>query len=311
MEEHTFHDKPNLNFNYSNTSNLNSLLVNYKIQFKDSFNNKANEFKNTNMTTYTQSNPYQEQQKKKIDEYEGLLHRITQLERENKELQMVLKSTSMNINNKEMNEISRLSDYNTITKKIQSDKEEKIRYSNRYLEEDNIRHSSKNKLITSTSSQYEEISLNTTLAENSVKLLYDIKNILKIEDVNEIIPHLKEYNKNKDIILKLTNLYKKLNTSNIHDHNRIDKKEIWRWIKNIITTFTNSNIKNKSEYDLLCLSIMNENNIENIGELKEILKIGISYFHKSRKKVEKIKDILSVPSRYNSKSKSEVKNRKT
>jgi predicted transcriptional regulator len=157
MEEHTFHDKPNLNFNYSNTSNLNSLLVNYKIQFKDSFNNKANEFKNTNMTTYTQSNPYQEQQKKKIDEYEGLLHRITQLERENKELQMVLKSTSMNINNKEMNEISRLSDYNTNNKKIQSDKEEKIRYSNRYLEEDNIRHSSKNKLITSTSSQYKGI----------------------------------------------------------------------------------------------------------------------------------------------------------
>lgn len=124
-------------------------------------------------------------------------------------------------------------------------------------------------------------------------------------------------NKDKDRFKKK---YSK-ETSNLHSNlNNLNKepdiKDLWSWIKSLVryqesisnnnnngsnleydTINTNRNIANikevkKAEYEELCEKIIKENSLRNTKELKVFLDKAVLSLHSSRKKVDKIKELL-------------------
>ena len=152
---------------------------------------------------------------------------------------------------------------------------------------------------------------------NAKKVLEEIANFLQVENIENIIPKIKnmiEYindnlydDKNverNELISNLKKLY--LNSNNDNDIDKqISLKILWRWIKNLVNIYnTSKEEKNKlfeeydkmnsqdSYYKVCCLELMNEFHIDNIYELNNFIEGLVKSNEKNKKRVLHLKKIL-------------------
>lgn len=112
-----------------------------------------------------------------------------------------------------------------------------------------------------------------------------------------------------ELIIKLNGLYKSLGgPKEEFDHNddkenseMADIKGIWKWIKSLVKYRESNQTKSKkinaesryeSEYEELCNSIMKENNITELDELRVFLNRAVANYTENKRKVNKIKELL-------------------
>ena len=102
---------------------------------------------------------------------------------------------------------------------------------------------------------------------------------------------------------KLTNLYCTLSDGKLKEC--IDIKTLWRWIKNIIyqvQTKNGINIEVEKEYKHYWQDLMREYNLKDFRELQNFINKLLEKNAKNQKRVEKIKQILSVGKNFNIKN---------
>ena len=143
----------------------------------------------------------------------------------------------------------------------------------------------------STVNNYQEIILDTKTMERHVQILAELQKLLKTNSFEEIIPTIKakEFRLKDDFINKVDDLYKKI--SQIEDSKKSEIKELWTWVKSLVRFHETYN-GGENAYHQICIKIIKENGLSGIKELKLFLEKAISSLHSSKRKVDRIKELL-------------------
>ena len=151
---------------------------------------------------------------------------------------------------------------------------------------------------------------NIKMSQNSIKNTKDVNYKQMIYDIIEITNeyNIKENKINVDniideyklllrnikikdnFILKLINKYNNSTNSNLNNNDPNSLISIWNWLN-----FQNNNWNNEDkQYKLICQEIMEQNNINNIQDLKEFINKSINKMNTNENFLMSIKRILST-----------------
>lgn len=153
--------------------------------------------------------------------------------------------------------------------------------------------------------------------EVSDKIVNDIMINLNLKNESEIVPKLKEYmdimyanSKNTEMkegfIQKMYDLYLEVNgTERKYRKDNIDLNVLINWVKNLLNKLDQLCKKHPTEdsiYKDFCDEIMDKNNLKNLTELREFINDLLQDYNINKRRVEKLKDVLTKENSFGSKN---------